>query len=45
LLAVRPKLVWFSWASATTAAETLREAGIVVVQDHCLKVAHLHWGL
>jgi predicted CoA-binding protein len=46
LLAVRPKLVWLQLGIRDDrAADTLREAGIVVVQDHCLKVAHLHWGL
>jgi predicted CoA-binding protein len=46
LLAARPKLAWFQLGIRDDrAAETLREAGIVVVQDHCLKVAHLNWGL
>jgi len=46
LLAVRPKLAWLQLGIRDDrAAETLREAGIVVVQDHCLKVAHLQWGL
>jgi predicted CoA-binding protein len=46
LLAARPKLVWLQMGIRDDrAAEQLRAAGIVVVQDHCLKVAHLHWGL
>jgi predicted CoA-binding protein len=46
LLAVRPNLAWLQLGIRDDrAAETLRAAGIVVVQDHCLKVAHLQWGL
>ena len=46
LLAVRPKLAWLQLGIRDDrAAGTLRAAGIVVVQDHCLKVAHLQWGL
>ena len=46
LLVARPKLVWLQLGIRDDrAAERLRAAGIVVVQDHCLKVAHLHWGL
>jgi predicted CoA-binding protein len=46
LLTVRPRLVWLQLGIRDDrAAETLRDAGIVVVQDHCLKVEHLHWGL
>ena len=46
LLAVRPALVWLQLGIRDDrAAEQLRAAAIVVVQDHCLKVAHLHWGL
>jgi predicted CoA-binding protein len=46
ILAVRPKLAWLQLGIRDDrAAETLRAAGIVVVQDHCLKVAHLQWGL
>ena len=46
LLAARPTLVWLQLGIRDDrAAERLRAAGIVVVQDHCLKVAHLHWGL
>jgi predicted CoA-binding protein len=29
--------------SNEAAAEALGAAGIPVVQDHCLKLAHLHW--
>ena len=46
LLAARPKLVWLQVGIVNDeAADALRAAGIAVVQDHCLKVAHLHWGL
>jgi predicted CoA-binding protein len=46
LLAAAPKLVWLQLGIRNDeAAERLRDAGIAVVQDHCLKVAHLHWGL
>ena len=46
LLAARPRLVWMQMGIRDDdAAATLRGAGITVVQDHCLKVAHLHWGL
>jgi predicted CoA-binding protein len=46
LLAVRPGLVWLQLGIVNDAAiATLRAAGIPAVQDHCLKVAHLQWGL
>lgn len=46
LLAARPRLVWLQLGIRNdAAADALRAAGITVVQDHCLKVAHLHWGL
>ena len=46
LLAARPRLVWMQLGIRDdAAADALRDAGIPVVQDHCLKVAHLHWGL
>jgi predicted CoA-binding protein len=46
LIAAQPTLVWLQLGIRDDrAAEQLRAAGIAVVQDHCLKVAHLHWGL
>jgi len=44
LLAARPQLVWMQLGiSNEAAADALGAAGIPVVQDHCLKLAHLHW--
>ena len=41
LIAKRPKAVWFqSGIRNDDAAKTLAEAGIKVVQDHCLMVEH-----
>lgn len=41
LLAVRPRLVWLQLGIRDDAtATTLEQAGITVVQDHCLAVEH-----
>ncbi len=41
LLAKRPRVVWFQLGIRNdAAAETLAKAGILVVQDRCLKVEH-----
>jgi predicted CoA-binding protein len=46
LLAIRPGLVWLQLGIRHDGVmAALREAGIPAVQDHCLKVAHLQWGL
>lgn len=46
LLAIRPRLVWFQLGVRNDAvAATLRDAGLVVVQDHCLKIEHRRWGI
>jgi predicted CoA-binding protein len=41
ILAARPRLVWLQSGIVNEAfAETLRQAGIQVVQDRCLMVVH-----
>lgn len=44
ILAARPRLVWLQSGIIHDAfAETLRQAGIPVVQDRCLMVEHRRW--
>lgn len=44
-VAVRPRLVWMQvGVSHTTAARRLEEAGILVVMNRCIAVAHRHLG-
>lgn len=44
ILAARPRLVWLQSGIINDAfAETLRQAGIPVVQDRCLMVEHRRW--
>jgi hypothetical protein len=44
ILAKRPKVVWFQSGIRNDAvAQQLAQAGMTVVQDHCLMVEHRRW--
>jgi predicted CoA-binding protein len=46
LIALRPRLVWLQLGLRhDDVARQLAAAGIPLVQDRCLKVAHSQWGL